>query len=147
MQHRRRSGSLGQLHGSQDLWSQGDGPQTGQRLLISTDDAWTWKVAWLPNPEALLAEHQVHGWDSRLVGPIAGSPHGGPSRWYLVIGERITLEIDPTRPLAPRWVALPAQPEAVPVAVTADGLLLFFVRDERRVFEEPPTSFRQVEEP
>lgn len=130
-------------------------PESGQRLMSSTDGGWTWDVSWLPQQENLV-QAQIYGWDGRLVGPVIDEAKAEMERWYLVVAQRVTLEIDlyqradepavedDDRPVFAKWVSLPGRPRAVPVAAAGPGRLMCYDEDRHEAFEVAAEAFNYV---
>lgn len=139
------SGGSGGLH-----W-----PESGQRLMSSTDGGWTWDVSWLPQQDR-LEQAQIYGWEGRLVGPVIDAAEAELERWYLVVAQRVTLEIDlyhgaqepsaegDDRAVFAKWVSLQGRARAVPVAVAGPGRVLCFDEDRHEAFEVAAEAFDYV---
>ncbi len=77
-------------------------------------------------------------------------------RWYLVVAQRVTLEIDlyqradepavedDDRPVFAKWVSLPGRPRAVPVAAAGPGRLMCYDEDRHEAFEVAAEAFNYV---
>lgn len=128
-------------------------PESGTRLLASTDGGWTWDVTWLPDHEDLM-EAMALGWEGRLVGPVSAKDESDDRRvrWYLVVNDRVTLELglpsdlrddEENDQVRASQRHLPAHPNAVPIAPAGPGRLLVFDRESHEAFEVAVDEFER----